>query len=148
MNGPIPLSFCIVLYQDVRIERQVDRPLEEYLSAIRTADIAWIDCSTKDDTWEIEQIVQIAGFSKIPIPKLTTGFYSAYEDYDTELGIMLPSATVNAEKLKVHPLFVLIHDKFILPSIPRRSTGSSGSPGMPPRFSNGFLLRLLLTKSP
>ena len=114
MNGPIPLSFCIVLYKDGRIERVVDRPLNEYLTAINTAEIAWIDCSTKDDNKEIEQIAQTAGFSRIPIPKLTTGFYSAYEDYDTELGIMLPSVTVKAEKMKVHPLFVLIRDNFIL----------------------------------
>ena len=114
INGPVPLSFCIVLYQDGRVERLVDRPLEEYLSAICTANIAWIDCSTTDDNTQIEQISQIAGFSKIPIPKLSTGFYSAYEDYDTELGIMLPSATVKAEKLKVHPLFVLIRDNVIL----------------------------------
>jgi magnesium transporter len=114
MNGPSPLSFGIILYPDGRIERMVDRPLGEYLSAISTAAIAWIDCSTKDDMEEIDQIAQDAGFSKIPIPKLTTGFYSAYEDYDTELGIMLPSATIKSEKLKVHPLFVLIRDNVVL----------------------------------
>ncbi len=53
-NGQIPLSFCIILYKDGRIERLVDRPLEEYLTAIRDASIAWIDCSTKDDDKEIE----------------------------------------------------------------------------------------------
>ena len=104
INLPTPLSFCIILYKDGRVDRLVDCPLEEYLIAIRDASIAWIDCSTKDDDKEIEQIALIAGFSKIPIPKLTTGFYSAYEDYDTELGIMLPSATVQAEKMAVHPL--------------------------------------------
>src|SRR5512135_261676 len=114
INGPVPLSFCIVLYQDGRVERLIDRPLEEYLSAISAASIAWIDCSTTDDDTQIEQISQVAGFSKIPIPKLTSGFYSAYEDYDTELGIMLPSATVKGDKLKVHPLFVLIRDNVIL----------------------------------
>jgi magnesium transporter len=113
-SGPIPLSFCILLYKDGRIDRLVDRSLDEYLAAIRDAAIAWIDCSTKDDNKEIEQIAQCAGFSKIPIPKLTTGFYSAYEDYDTELGIMLPSATVRAEKMTVHPLFVLLRDNLIL----------------------------------
>jgi len=114
ITGPVPLSFCIILYKDGRIDRLVDRPLEEYLSAICNAGIAWIDCSTKDDDKEIEQITQIAGFSRVPVPKLTTGFYSAYEDYDTELGIMLPSATVRAEKMTVHPLFVLIRDNVIL----------------------------------
>jgi magnesium transporter len=113
-NGQIPLSFCIILSKDGRIDRLVDRPLGEYLAAICDASIAWIDCSTKEDDKEIENIAQVAGFSRIPIPKLTTGFYSAYEDYDTELGIMLPSATVRAEKMSVHPLFILIRDNFIL----------------------------------
>ena len=114
ITGPIPLSFCIILYNDGRIERLVDRPIGEYLTEINEASIAWIDCSTSDDDKEIEQIAQVAGFNKIPIPKLTTGFYSAYEDYDTEMGIMLPSATVKAEKMMVHPLFILIRDNFIL----------------------------------
>ncbi|WP_321504943.1 CorA family divalent cation transporter [uncultured Methanoregula sp.] len=112
--GPVPLSFCIILSQDNRIERLIDRPLEEYLTEVRKASIAWIDCSIPDDDREIERIAQAAGFSKIPIPKLTTGFYSAYEDYDTELGIMLPSVTVKIEKMTVHPLFILIRDNLVL----------------------------------
>ncbi len=113
-SGPSPLNFCIILYTDGRIERLVDRPIEEYLAALPNASIAWIDYSTKDDEKEIEQIAPIAGFSKIPIPKLSTGFYSAYEDYDTELGIMLPSVTLKQESMCIHPLFVLIRDNFIL----------------------------------
>src|SRR5512138_150795 len=114
VNGPVPLSFCILLYPDGKIERLIDRPLDEYLAAIRGVSLAWIDCSTKDDEKGIELIAQEAGFSKIPIPKLTTGFYSAYEDYDTELGIMLPSVTVKIEKMTVHPLFILIRDNFVI----------------------------------
>jgi len=109
-----PLNFCIILSKDGRIDRQIDRPLEEYLAAIPTASIAWIDYSTKDDAQEIEQLAQAAGFSKLPIPKLSTGFYSAYEDYDTELGIMLPSVTIKNDTMTVHPLFVLIRENFII----------------------------------
>ncbi len=113
-TASIPLSFCIILYKDGRIERLIDRPFEEYLTAIGEASFAWIDFTTKEDDKEIETIAQAASFTRIPIPKLTTGFYSAYEDYDTELGIMLPSATVRVDKMTVHPLFVLIRDNFIL----------------------------------
>jgi magnesium transporter len=113
-NGPKPLSFCIILNRDGRIDRLMDLLIEDYLSAIKDASIAWIDYSTQDDDKSIEHIAQIAGFSKIPIPKLTTGFYSAYEDYDTELGIMLPSVTMKAERMKVHPLFVLIRDNVVI----------------------------------
>lgn len=114
VNGAIPLSFCIILFKDGRVDRLLDRPLLEYLTAVSDARIAWIDCTTKEDVREIEEIAKTAGFSKIPVPKLTTGFYSAYEDYDSELGIMLPSATVRGEKMSVHPLFVLIRDNLIL----------------------------------
>lgn len=112
--GPIPLSFCITLSDDGKIDRLSERPLEEYLAAITCASIAWIDFSIKNNGGDIEQIAQIAGFTKVPIPKLTHGFYSAYEDYDTELGIMLPSVTVKGEKMTVHPLFILIRDNLVL----------------------------------
>ena len=79
-----------------------------------SASIAWIDYSTKDDAQDIEQIAQRAGFTKLPIARLSTGFYSAYEDYDTELGIMLPSVTMKSDNMTVHPLFVLIRENFIL----------------------------------
>jgi magnesium transporter len=111
---PLPLSFCIILSQDNGIVRLSDRPLEEYLQEVCTASIAWIDFSIPANDQEIERIAHIAGFSKIPIPKLTTGFYSAYEDYDTELGIMFPSVTVKIEKMTVHPLFILIRDNLVL----------------------------------
>ena len=111
---PVPLSFCILLYPDGRIERLVDRCVDEYFTAVKSASIVWIDCSIHDVDKEIEQLAQQAGFTKVPIPKLTHGFYSAYEDYDTELGIMLPSVTVKGEKMTVHPLFVLIRDNLVL----------------------------------
>ena len=112
--GPAPLNFCILLSKEGKIDRLIDRPLEEYLAAIPGASIAWIDYSTKDDALDIEKIAQAAGFTKLPIPKLSTGFYSAYEDYDTELGIMLPSVTMKSNDMTVHPLFVLIRENFIL----------------------------------
>jgi magnesium transporter len=114
LNGPVPISFCILLFPDGTIERMVDQPLDEYFAAVQKASMVWIDCSTTEDEKGIEQIAQSAGFSKIPIPKLTTGFYSAYEDYDTELGIMLPSVTVKTETMSVHPLFVLIRENIVI----------------------------------
>jgi len=113
-SGPVPLSFCILLFPDGTIERMVDQPLDEYLSAIHEASMVWIDCCTNDDEKAIEQIARTAGFSKIPIPELATGFWSAYEDCDTGPGIMLPSVTVKIEKITVRPLFVLIRDTIVI----------------------------------
>ena len=68
-NGSNPLSFCIVLYNDGRIERILDRPLEEYLAAIQDAGLAWIDYTTKEDDQEIENLSKLAGFSPDPDPE-------------------------------------------------------------------------------
>jgi len=114
LSLPAPLNFCILLYQDGRIERLLDKTVGEYITAVKEASIAWIDCSIKNDEKEIEQLAVLAGFTKVPIPKLSHGFYSAYEDYDTELGIMLPSVTVKGETMTVHPLFILIRENLIL----------------------------------
>jgi magnesium transporter len=46
-TSPGPLNFGILLYNDGRIDRLIDRPLEEYFAALPKASIAWIDYSTK-----------------------------------------------------------------------------------------------------
>jgi len=109
-----PESFCILLFFDGRIERISGQSLEEYTRAVTGAGFAWIDLSSGIHGTTIEDLARRAGFVKVPIPKLRQGFYSAYEDCDTELGIMLPSVTVKGEKMTVHPLIVLIRENLIL----------------------------------
>jgi magnesium transporter len=110
-----PISnFCIILQRDGQVERLADRALEEYVRDVGDASIAWIDWTADEQEKAFESVIQAAGFSKIPVSKLFGGFYSAYEDHDTELGIMLPAVSMKNEKMQVHPLVITIRDNMIL----------------------------------
>lgn len=111
-----PVNFCILLRKDGQIERLTDRTLEDFVLAVSGADIAWINWVTEESEQGFEKLAAAGGFSKIPIPKLIGGFYSAYEDMDTELGIMLPAVTMKNEVMSVHPLVILMRDNLILTS--------------------------------
>ena len=109
-----PLSFCVVQRADGRVDKIADKTLEEYLSFTQDANVAWIDYTTKDVEKEIDRIAQVMGFTLTPIPKLMSGFYSAYEDSDTELGIMLPVVKVDHFDMTVNKLIILIRCNFII----------------------------------
>jgi magnesium transporter len=54
------------------------------------------------------------GFTQTPIQKLLSGFYSGYEDTDTELGIMLPAVTMTHMDVTVRPLVILMRANLIM----------------------------------
>lgn len=111
-NGP--QSFCVVLKNDGQVERISDKKLEDYLQFVDGASVAWIDYTTTDFEKEIEGISQILGFTQTPMQKLLSGYYSGYEDSDTELGIMLPAVLVTQLDISVRPLVILIRGNFMV----------------------------------
>ena len=65
-SRPDPAQLLHYSVKGRQINRLVDRPLEEYLTAIPSANIAWIDYSTRDNVQDIEQIAQTARVHKTP----------------------------------------------------------------------------------
>jgi magnesium transporter len=99
---------------DGLVERAIDRPVEEYLPILAAAQVAWIDITVKDLEKDLEKIALSLGFSLLPLPKLLSGFFSSYEDADTELGIMLPSVLVKDYDVRIKPLIILMKGSFIV----------------------------------
>jgi magnesium transporter len=113
---PVPQvsNFCIILHKDGQVDRFADQTLEEYVGIVKDANIAWIDWTTDEQEKAFESVAQASGFVKILMAKLFGGFYSAYEDYETELGIMLPAVAMKNDTMKVHRLVILIRDNVFL----------------------------------
>jgi len=109
-----PASFAVALRPDGRVDKLVDKTLEEFLAFTKDADVAWIDYSTRALDKEIEKVALTMGFTQTPIQKLLSGFYSGYEDTDTEMGIMLPAVTMRDMEVTVRPLVILIRGNFIM----------------------------------
>ncbi|HVP94353.1 MAG TPA: CorA family divalent cation transporter [Methanoregulaceae archaeon] len=107
-------SFCVILREGGKTERVTNTSPGEYINAIRDASVAWVDFTVKDLEQEIEGIGISMGFQRIPYQKLLSGFYSSYEDYDTELGIMLPAVSMTENDMAVHPIIILIRGNFIV----------------------------------
>ncbi len=109
-----PANFAVALKCDGLVEKMADKTLEEYLAFAKDASVVWIDYTTKDLEKDLEKIAQTMCFTLTPIPKMLSGFYSAYEDSDTELGIMLPVVKVEDFDLSVHRLAILIRGNIIM----------------------------------
>ncbi len=107
-------SFCVTLKEGGKTGRTTDSSPEEYLAAIQDSTVAWADFAVKDLEQELEGIGISMGFQRIPYQKLLSGFYSSYEDYDTELGIMLPAVSMTENDMAVHPIVILIRGNFIV----------------------------------
>jgi magnesium transporter len=109
-----PTSFCVALRADGQVEKTQDKTPEEYLTFINGMSVAWVDYTVKDMDKDLEKLVQSMGFTQTPIPKLLSGFFSGYEDVDTELGLMLPAVKVDHFDMAIRQLVILIRGNFIL----------------------------------
>jgi len=105
---------CVMLKPDGQVVKITDRPLDECLKLIESGDVAWFDYTTLDLEKDLEKVAASAGLSQLPIPKLLSGFYSSYEDADTELGMMFPAVSVKDMDVKVRPLVILMKSNFIM----------------------------------
>jgi len=109
-----PANFAVALRTDGHVDKIADKMMEEYLAFTKDASVAWIDYTTKDLEKDLEKIAQAMGFTLTPFQKMFTSFYSAYEDSDTELGIVLPVVKLDKFDMTVQRLVILIRSNFIL----------------------------------
>jgi magnesium transporter len=108
------VSMCVLLKPDGQVEKVADRPLCDYPKILESASLAWVDYSLHDLEKDLDKVAATMGFTQLPMPKLLSGFYSAYEDADTELGMMLPAVSVHDMEVKVRPLIILMKNNFIM----------------------------------
>jgi magnesium transporter len=109
-----PVNFAVALRNDGRVEKLAGKTLEEYLAFTSDASVVWIDYTTRDLEKDLERVALTMGFTLTPIQKMFTSFYSAYEDSDTELGIVLPVVKLDKFDMTVQRLAILIRSNFIL----------------------------------
>jgi magnesium transporter len=107
-------SFCVAQRPSGTVDKFSDQSVEQYLSCIQDANVAWIDYTAKDLEKDVERVAALMGFTQVPIQKLLTGFYSGYEDADTELGIMVPAVLVVNGEMVARPLIILIRSNFVV----------------------------------
>ncbi len=90
-----------------------DNP-HEFMQFLKESSIAWLNFSVSDIKKDSEIIAMSLGFSSSLVPTLFSSYISAYEDRDTELGLMLPAVSVKKFDVLVSPILILIRKDLIL----------------------------------
>ncbi|VVB97360.1 CorA-like Mg2+ transporter protein [uncultured archaeon] len=109
------LAFCVSL------PKSGGRPLKltgenphEFIEFLNDSSIAWLNFPVSDITKDAEIISMSLGFSSSLVPTLLSNYLSAYEDRDTEMGLMLPAVMVNKFDVLINPILILIRKDLIL----------------------------------
>jgi len=118
--------FCVALSSSGTIFKTDAESPADFLDVLEDSVIAWIDRWTDDFDKDAPVAAAQLGFSDPLIASLTGDSHLTYQDFDTEMGIKLPSIQVRQFEVEAHPLLILLRKNFVLSvhplSVDRRFT--------------------------
>ena len=111
--------FCVALSSAGTIFKTDAESPADFLDILSGSVIAWVDRWTDDFDKDAPVAAAQLGFSEPLISSLTGDSHLTYQDFDTEMGIRLPSVQVRQFEVEAHPLVILLHKNFVLSVHPR-----------------------------
>ncbi len=111
--------FCVALSSSGTIFKSDAESAADFLDVLEDSVIAWVDRWTDDFAKDAPVAAAQLGFSDTLISSLTGESRFTYQDFDTEMGIKLPSIQVREFEVEPHPLLMLMHRNFIFSIHPR-----------------------------
>ena len=137
------LSFCFTLASS-GTQSSRSCSLEDFLPLVEDASIAWVDIKVGDFETETMPTGTKIGFSELLIKQLLTRlkegarFQGGYEDYDSEMGLLLPAISVKGFDISINPVLILLKKNLI---VTVRSIETHVFHNLH-RYAEGFLRRL------
>ena len=86
----------------------------DFMPLLRDSSMAWLNFPVKDIKKDSDTIATFLGFNSSLVPNVLSNYLSAYQDYDTEMGLMLPAVTVKKFDVTVNPILILIRKDLIV----------------------------------
>jgi magnesium transporter len=126
-GGTAPASVCIpeppiypkrwfcgaILTNGETIKQDAETP-DRFLELLPRAVVAWIDYRTADFNKDAPFVSAQLGFSTLLLSALTCEPRLTYEDFDSEMGLRLPSVRVHDFDVVSHPLLMLLRKNFVV----------------------------------
>lgn len=106
-------TFCVAMLKNgstVKIEGDV----EEFSDTIKECDFAWINFQVDDLQEDGKKVASKLGFNPALVDELTKQRFSGYEDYTTELGLLLPAVRVRELEVEINKLIILMKNNIIV----------------------------------
>ena len=108
-------AFCVALpiSGGRPIKLMGDNP-HDFIPFLKDSSVAWLNFPVKDIKKDSEIISMSLGFSSSLAPTILSSYLSAYEDRDTEMGLMLPAVAVKKFDVLISPILFLIRKDLIV----------------------------------
>jgi magnesium transporter len=108
--------FCVTLQPDGTASMSNSDSPETFQESLKTAVIAWVDFRTDEFEKDFPRASEL-GFSKTLVSALIQSPRDMYEDFNTEMGIKLPSIQIRLDdesSVKAHTTLVLMKKRMVL----------------------------------
>jgi len=106
-------AFCVVIGPNGAL-RQESNTCRDFVEMVKGSHLAWIDYVVEDVERDLLETATRLGFSELVIRNLQKNPRSGYEDFNTELGLMIPAIFMQGFDVKLEPLFILIKGNSIV----------------------------------
>ena len=106
-------GFCAILNKK-GAQSSFSPKIDDFKPLIDHAAIAWIDYILEDFEKEAVEYAAKVGFSEQLIKRLLLDIRGNYEDFDTELGVLLPAIHIDGYDANMEPLLILLRDNLLL----------------------------------
>jgi len=88
--------------------------ITDVLKLLHEDSLEWMDFALTDINAESVTIATALGFSSHLLTTILSNRFSAYEDNETELGLMMPAVRVQNFDVKIYPLLILIRKNLVV----------------------------------
>ncbi len=107
-------GFCVGLLKDGTTVKKEARNIKEFLEVTKETTVNWIDYIVEDLKKDTIDAATSMGFSQGLVNNLLKNKRSGYEDFDTEMGMLIPAIIVEGFNVKLDPLLILIKKDLVL----------------------------------
>lgn len=120
-NPYLSTAFCAI-WKNGKTEHLRSESLKDFAPMIKRSTVAWVDYIVEDFEKEAVTTAVSLGFSEKLVKSLLENVRSGYEDFDNEMGLLLPAIHVKGFEVILEPQLILIRDKMVYTVHTRETT--------------------------
>jgi len=105
--------YCVALSSSGSIIRKNTESVEGFKDILESVAICWVDYVARDYEKEMPVVAGQLGFTHQLISDLTGESRSTYRDYETEVGMKMPSIQITNLEVEPNPLMILLKKNLV-----------------------------------
>lgn len=106
-------GFVVGLMKDGSTVKKEARDIGEFSNVVKKASAVWVDYVSDNIHDDAPKIAKALGFSDALISNLLKNPRSGYEDFDSEMGMMIPAIVIEGFEVTLDPLLVLVQGNLV-----------------------------------